>query len=105
MSEESERLIITGSFNGLLDRIAKIDFFHVWLSGTKILKKAKKEGIEATIKMSEVSTLTGLTREDLELFTFAIPLIEIVEGGDDPLLSFKDVFCLVKIFERAVDEG
>lgn len=97
-------LAITGSFNGLLDRLAKIDHFGVWLTGKKILKKAKEERVEATMRMSEVTTLTGLKREDLELFTTAIPLIEIVEPGADPLLPFSEVYCMVKIFERFVED-
>lgn len=100
----SDELIITGSFNGLMDRVGKIDHFDVWYEWSKARKVAKKQKREATVTMSEVLTLTGLKREDMELFTVAIPLIEIVEAGDDPLLQFKDVFCLVKIFERFMDE-
>ncbi len=103
MSEASEPLIITGSFNGLMDRIAKIYFFDVWLTGKQILKKAKKERAEATMRLSAVLALTGLTREDVEFFV-SLRLIERVEGGEDARLSFKEVFCLVKIFERFVDE-
>lgn len=104
MNEPSEPLIISGSFNGLMDRVAKIDFFDVWLAGKKVLKKAKKDRIEATMRMSEVLTLTGLTREDVEFFV-SLGLISVIEVGEDPLLSFKDVFCLVKIFEPFVAEG
>ena len=100
----SDELIIAGSFNGLLGRVAKIDYWDVSIAGKKILKKAKKEHVEATMRLSEVSTLTGLTREDAEFFV-SLRLIEGVEAGEDPLLSFKDVFCLVKIFERFFGEG
>lgn len=100
----SDELIITGSFNGLLDRVAKIDFFDVRLTGKKILKKAKKLKIEPTMRMSVVSTLTGLTREDIGFFV-SLRLISVVEAGEDPLLSFKDVFCLMRILERFVDQG
>ena len=103
MNEESERLIIAGSFNGLLDRLVKIDFLDVWLTSTKILKKAKKERVEGTIQMSEVLTLTGLTREDVEFF-ISLRLISVIEAGEDPLVSFRDVFCLVRIFERICSE-
>lgn len=105
MNEPSEPLIITGSFNGLMDRVARIDFFHVWLEGRKTIKRAKKLKIEPTMRMSEVQEITALKREDLELFTSDIPLIEVVEQGADPLLSFSEVYCLVKIFERMFDDG
>lgn len=104
MNDPSEPLIITGSFNGLMDRVAKIDLFHVWLEGRKIIKKAKKERVKASMRMSEVSTLTGLTREDIGFFV-SLRLISVVEAGEDPLLSFKDVFCLMRILERFVDQG
>lgn len=104
MNEQSEPLIITGSLNGLMERVAKIDFFDVWLTGKKILKKAKKDRIEATRPMTEVIMLTGLTREDVEFFV-SLGLIESVAAGEDPLLSFNDVFCLMKLFERFVGEG
>lgn len=97
-------LIITGSFNGLLDRLAKIDYFDVWYEWAKAKKLARKQKRQPTIKMSEVQQLTGLVREDLEVFTTAVPLIEIVEPGPDPLLSFSEVYCLVKIFSRMVDD-
>lgn len=99
----NDELIITGSFNRLLDRVAKIDFFDVWLTGTKILKKAKKDRIEATVRVSEVLTLTGLTWEDIEFFV-SLGLISVIAPGEDPVLSFKDVSCLVNIFERFVDD-
>lgn len=102
--QKNTGLIITGSFNGLLDRLANIDYFDVWLKAKKILKKAKKEGIEAAIRMSEVCNLTGLSAEDIELFV-SFSLIEVVEAGEDPLLPFRDFFCLVKIFDRSFDEG
>ncbi len=100
----SDELIIMGSFNGLLDRVAEIDFFAVWLTGKKILKKAKKDCIEATMRMSEVRALIGLTREDVEVFV-SLSLISVIDAAEDSLLSFRDVFCLVKIFERFVHQG
>lgn len=104
MNDEPRHLIITGRFNGLLDRLAQIDFFSVWVSGSRILKKAKKDRVEATMGMSEVSQLTGLTKEDIEFFV-SLRLIECAEAGDDSLLPFKDVFCLVRIVERFVAVG
>lgn len=100
----SAPLIITGSFNGLMDRVAKIDFFDVWLTGKKILRKAKKSKIEPTMRMSGVLTLTDLKREDVEFFV-SVRLISVVEAGDDPLFSFRDVSSLVRIFEQFVDQG
>lgn len=102
--QELDKLIINRSFNGLLDRIARIDFFGVWLNGTKVLKKAKRERIEAVMQISEVCALTGLTKEDIALLC-SLRLIEVVEAGEDPLLSFRDVFSLVKVFDRFVDDG
>lgn len=54
------------------------------------------------MRMSEVQEMTGLKREHLELFTFAIPIIEVVEPESDPLLSFREVYCFVKIFKWKV---
>lgn len=102
--QEPGNLTINRSFNGLLDRIARIDFFGVWLSGTKILKKAKKERTKAVMQISEACALTGLTKEDVALLC-SLRLIEVVEAGEDPLLSFRDVFSLVKVFDRFVDDG
>lgn len=104
MNDKSGRLIITGSFNALLDRLAKLDFFDVWLTGSKILKKAKKDRIEAIMRMSEILAMTGLMTEDVELFV-SLRFISVVEAGSDPLLSFQNVFALLKVFERLVDEG
>lgn len=104
MNDEPEQLIITRSFNGLLDRIAKIDRLGVWLTGKKILKKAKKDRIEATMRISEVLTLTGLTRKDVEFFV-SLGLISVVNADQDPLLSARDAFSLVRIFERMLDQG
>lgn len=55
--------------------------------------------------MSEVQEMTGLTREDLKLLTTTISLIEVVEPGADPLLSFSEVYCLMKILERMISDG
>lgn len=104
MNNEGEQLIITGSFDGLLGRVAKMDHFGLLLTGKKILTKAKKERVEATMRMSEVQEMTGLTREDVEFFV-SLRLISVIEAGGDPLLSFKDVFCLAMILERFVGEG
>lgn len=101
----SDELIITGSFNGLLRRFAEVDQFNVWYEWSKARKLAKKQNRTPTIKMSEVQEMTGLAREDLELFTSAVPIIEIVAPGADPLVSFSEVYCLLKIFERMADEG
>lgn len=100
----SDGLIITGSFNGLLDRLSEVDHFNVWYERSKSKKVAKKQKREPTIRMSEVCTLTGLTREDVEFFV-SLRFIECVEAGEDPLLSFRDVFCLVKVFEGIGKEG
>ncbi len=105
MSEDSKPLIITGSFNGLMGRVADIDPFSVWCEWSRARKLAKKQNRTPTIKMSEVQEMTGLAREDLELFTSAVPIIEIVELGADPLLLFSEVYCLVKIFSKMVDDG
>ncbi|MGV3661426.1 MAG: hypothetical protein ACO1TE_14655 [Prosthecobacter sp.] len=104
-SASDDELIITGSFNGLMVRLAKIDYFDVWLTGKKIIKKAKKERVEATMRMSEVLTLTRLTAEDIEIFCSSLAFIRIVETGEDPLLSARDVLALLSVFERFVDQG
>lgn len=101
--QEHGQLIITGSFNGLMERVSEIDSFDVWLTGKSLLKKAKKERVEATMRMSEVSTLTGLTREHVEFFV-SLSLISVIEQSEDPHLSFKDVFVLVKVFEKFADD-
>ncbi len=103
-SEEHSELIITGSFNGLLGRLARIHYYEIWLTGSKNLKKAKKHHVEATMQMSEVSNLTGLTVEDTELFV-SFSLIEVGSAGEHPRLSFRGVLRLVYILERFVDES
>lgn len=97
-------MVITSSFNGLLDRLAQIDYWDAWMTGKRITKDAKKMGIEATIRMSAVSELTELTPEDMDIFCSAFGLIKIVEACDDPLLLASDVFNLLKVFERFVDQ-
>lgn len=98
-------LVITGSFNRLLDRLAKLDYWEAWVAGRRITRAAKKQGVEATIPMSAVCELTGLTTEDMDIFCSAFGFIKIVEIGEDPLLLAPDVFGLLKIFERFVDQG
>ena len=48
--------------------------------------------------------MTEMTNEDLETFT-SLRLIAVAESADDPVLSFRDVFCLVNIFSAFVGEG
>lgn len=97
-------LIITGSFNGLMDRIARSDYWSLWMEGRTFLKKDRKDRIEATMPMSKMLTLTGLTHEDIE-FLMALHLITVVEQALDPLLSAIDIFTLARVFERFIDDG
>jgi hypothetical protein len=83
--------------------MAALDHAGILVSGRKILKQAKKQRIEP-MRMSEVIQMTGLTKEDLEAF-ISCRLIAVTEFADDPGLSFRDVFCLVKIFSGFVDQG
>ncbi len=92
-------LNITGSFNGLLDRLAQIDYFDVWLTLTSSMKAAKKQKREETMRMSEMLTLTGLTKKDVELF-ISLRLVSIIHEEGNPLLSVRDVFSLVQILKR-----
>lgn len=92
------RLVITGSFNGLLERLAQVDHFDVWLSERAILKKAKKERVIPTVKMSEAIKLTGLNSDDILLFV-SLKLVEYQEEGKDPLLSANCFFGLIRAFE------
>lgn len=100
-----DKLIITGSFNGLLDRLARLDYWDAWVAERRITRAAKKEGVEAAIPMSAVCELTGLTTEDMDIFCSAFGFIKVVETGEDPLLLASDVFGLLKVFERFVDHG
>lgn len=97
-------LTVTNSFNGLLSRMAALDHTGILVSGPKILKQAKKNRLEPSMRMSEVNQMTGMTMEDLATF-ISCRLIPVTESADDPVLSFRDVFCLVKIFSRFVREG
>lgn len=97
-------LTVTNSFNGLLSRMAGLDHTGIQKSSRKILKQAKRKGLEPIMKMSEVTQMTGMTKEDLEFF-ISCRLIEVTESGDDPVLSFRDIYCLMKIFSRFVREG
>lgn len=98
-------LVITGSFNGLLDRLAKLDYWDAWEAERRITRAAKKQGVEATIRVYDVSLLTGLRAEDIEVFCWSLGFIKVVETGEDPLLLASDVFGLLKVFERFVDQG
>lgn len=99
MNDESGLLIVTASFNGLLNRVAKVDYWDVWLNLKGLMKEAKKQRTGATIRMSAALSLTGLTKADAELFV-SLHLLSIIHADEDPLLSVKDVFSLVWIFER-----
>ncbi len=101
--EDARELIITGSFNGLLFRIAGLDHLGILQDARKILKQAKRQKTEPSMRMSAVIQTTGMTKEDLELF-IACGLLAMTENADDPVLSLKDVFCLVKIFSRFLRE-
>lgn len=90
-------LIITDSFNGLLSRMAGLDHLVILMEGRKILKNAKRQTIEATMKMSGVIQLTGMTKEDLDFF-ISLRLIEVVQPADDPVIYLRHVHCLVRIF-------
>lgn len=98
-----KELKVSGSFNGLLERLSAIDYDSISLVGRRKIKRAKKERINATIRRSEFEAMTGLTEGDIDLFV-SLWLLLPVDGDEDPL-PFKDVFCLLRIFERSVDEG
>lgn len=105
MNEEARPLIVTGSFNGLLDRLARVDYWDAWVAGKKITNTTKKAVVEATIPASVVFELTGFTTGDLDIFSSSLGFIKIVEDREDPLLSAQSVFGLLKVFERFVDQG
>lgn len=102
---DAGELIITHSFNGLLSRMAGLDHLGILQEGRKILKKAKKQKTEPSMRVSEVIQLTGMTQENLEFCTSSCRLIDVVEGEEDPVISFAHVHCLVRIFSRFVREG
>jgi hypothetical protein len=106
MHHDSKELTLTviNSFNGLLSRMAALDHTGILISFRKILKVSKKQRIEPTMRMSEVIQMTGMLNEDVETF-ISCRLIAVTEPADDPVLSFRDAFCLVKIFSRFVREG
>lgn len=81
-----------------------LDHVRIHSSGRKILKEAKNQRIERTMKMSEVTQLTGMTKEDLETF-ISCGLIAVIESAYDPVLSFRVVFCFVTMFPRFNREG
>lgn len=101
---DAGELSITDSFNGLLQRMARIDHAGILRTGRKILKQAKRQRIEPTMRMSEVIQMIGMWDEDVKIFV-SCRLIAVTEPADDPVLSFRDLFCLVKIFSRFVREG
>lgn len=101
-SKAATPLVITDSFDGLLDRMAALDHAGILSSGRKILKQAKRLRIEPSMRMSEVIQMTRMTQEDLRFFN-SCRLIEVTESADDPVLSFRDVFCLLKIFSRFIN--
>jgi len=101
---KEQTLTVSGSFNGILPRMANLDHAGILVSGRKILKQAKKQRIEPAMKISEVIQMTRLTKEDVETF-ISCRLIAVTESADDPVISFRDIFCLAKIFSRFVREG
>ena len=72
---------------------------------TEDLETSQEAEIEPTMRMSEVMGVTGMTKEDLEFFTSSCRLIEVVEGEEDPVLSFEHVHCLVRIFFQSAKKG
>jgi hypothetical protein len=103
MNNASE-LIITGSYHNLLSRMAGLDHLGILMEGRKIMKQAKRKKIEPTMEMSGVIQLTGMTKGDLEFF-ISCRLIEVIEPSDGPVISLRDVFSLIRIFFRFVNEG
>ncbi len=104
-SDSRERtLTVTGSFNGLLPRMANLDHAGILKTGRKLLKQAKKARIEPTMRMADVIQMTGMTKGDLEFF-ISLRLIEFSDPATDLLLSFRDIYCLMKIFSRFVAQG
>lgn len=101
---EDPELIITNSFDGLLSRMAALDHAGILMSGRKTLRNAKRQRVEPTKTMSEMIEMTEMTMEDIGFFV-SLRLIECVEAGDDPVLSFRDVYGLVRIFSRFVAQG
>lgn len=97
-------LTVTDSFNGLLSRMAALDHTAILKTGRKILKQAKKDRMETTMRMSELIQMTGVTKEDLEFF-ISCRLIAVRESAGDPVLSFSGVYALVRIFSRFAGEG
>jgi hypothetical protein len=94
---EAPELIITNSFNCLLSRMAALDYAGILISGRKTLRNAKRQRVDPTMRLSDVIQMTGMTKEDLETF-ISCRLISMTEAAEDPVLSFRDVICLVKIF-------
>jgi hypothetical protein len=88
-------LTVIGSFNGLMPRMANLDHAGILISGRKLLKQAKKQRTEPTMRMSEVILMTGMQNEDLETFISCL-LITVTDSPDDSVLSLRDVFCLLK---------
>ena len=101
---KEQTLTVSGSFNGLLSRMTALDHTGILVSGRKILKQAKKQRIEPAMKMSEVIQMTRMTKEDLEIL-ISCRLITVTESADDPVLSIRDVYGLVRIFSRFVAQG
>ncbi|MGV3664236.1 MAG: hypothetical protein ACO1TE_28950 [Prosthecobacter sp.] len=103
MNKESKSLIITGSFDGLLDRVARIPFFDVWLDLKARIKCFKKQKMVPTIPVSEVCALTGLTEGDTR-FLVSLQLIALSAKSEDSLLAAQDVLALMKVLERIVED-
>ena len=95
---------MTKSFNGLLSRMAALDHSPILATGRKILRNAKRQRVDPTMILSEVMQMTGLQNEDVETFV-SCRLIAVTESADDVVVSFRDVFCLIKIFSRFIAQG
>lgn len=103
MDTENSELIITGSFNGLLERVARISFFDVWFH-LKTLMGAKKQKRKPSIQISELCVLTGLAVDDVQVF-ISLHLIECIGVDGEALLCVQSVLTLMKVLEQSVEAG
>lgn len=96
-------LIVTGSFNNLLPRLAELDYLEILITCKKRLREAKRQKIKPAMRMSEAIALTGMTKQDLEFLT-SQRLLSTTEEAQDPLLSLPELYGLPQIISRMVRE-
>ncbi len=75
--------------------MAKLKHKEILHSGKDLVRKIRSQGHEPVMRMSCVSSVTGMTMEDLATFIF-MGLIRVDSTGPNPRLMVEDVLAVVQ---------